>query len=348
MAGEERIGASRGWLQSPAYDLGFFLLTPLVGLAYLAANAGGAATLALVGATLIGIPHYLSTFTFLCWEENRAHHRARWLAFFAGPLILAALFFGAVQAGAFVGIQFVTYFWNAYHVSRQSSGFVSLYRHRAGVSDVEHRRWAGGTVLWANASCAFFGLRHHGPVNGLLEQVHPELPRVLLAGASVLALGFVLGLVRSYARRRAEGRGPRLPEVGALVTGVALFHPYLWYADSERATLTLLLGHFVQYLGLVWLLQRRRQRQRADARPGWLARLSASTPLLIMVASLSGALFLSGRLLARQLEVESAFNALFILLTYTHFYLDGLLWSFRDPHVRRTLGSMLAGTGSPS
>ena len=345
MRSDEPTGGTRAWIQSPAYDLTFFLLAPLAGMAYLGAVAAGASTVALVGATLIGIPHYLSTFTFYFWEENRARHRARWIAFYAGPAILAVVYFAAVEAGAYLTIQLVTYFWNAFHVSRQSCGFVSIYRHRAGVSEPVHKRRANLAILATNASFVFYGLEFHAPVRGLFESVHPEAPRLLFYGATALAAFALVRLAVTFVRRRRAGDGPRGPELGALATALLLFHPYLWFADSERATLALLLGHFLQYLGIVWLVHRRRFGASADSggSPSWLRRLSASVPLLVVVCGLSGVLFLSARLVSRHLEVEGSFNVLFILLTYTHFYLDGLFWSFRDPHVRRTLGPVLAG-----
>ena len=35
------------------------------------------------------------------------------------------------------------------------------------------------------------------------------------------------------------------------------------------------------------------------------------------------------------------FEAAYLLLAFVHFYLDGLFWAFRDPHVRRSLGPYL-------
>ena len=38
---------------------------------------------------------------------------------------------------------------------------------------------------------------------------------------------------------------------------------------------------------------------------------------------------------------EWHFESLYLLIALLHFYLDGLIWSFRRPHVRQTMGSYL-------
>jgi hypothetical protein len=51
-------------------------------------------------------------------------------------------------------------------------------------------------------------------------------------------------------------------------------------------------------------------------------------------------------LLARAGHVQ-VFDALFLLLAFVHFYVDGLFWAFRDPHVRRSIGPYLV-EGAPA
>src|SRR5512134_1160820 len=93
------------WIESARFDVPLFLLSPLLGLALLLVAPSGAHLVALVAGTLVGVPHYLSTFTFYFWRENRAYHRGRWLAFYAGPVLIAGLFALAVGARAFAVLQ---------------------------------------------------------------------------------------------------------------------------------------------------------------------------------------------------------------------------------------------------
>ena len=112
-----------------AAKLGFFVLAPLVTLPIVLAYAFGYRA-ALVAGFLLAYPHYLSTFTFFLWDENRPVHRARWVAFFAGPVLLSATFLALIVFHVPLVLQLVLFGWNAFHVSRQSCG---LGRPRAGV-----------------------------------------------------------------------------------------------------------------------------------------------------------------------------------------------------------------------
>src|SRR5262245_37280476 len=76
-----------GWIESAGFDLGFLILAPLLTLPL----ALGALYLhngfALAGLVL-AFAHYASSFAFYFWDENRPHHRRRWAAFYAGPLLI--------------------------------------------------------------------------------------------------------------------------------------------------------------------------------------------------------------------------------------------------------------------
>ena len=41
---------------------------------------------------MLAFAHYVSSFTFYLWDENRARHRTRWVAFFAGPVLITVTF----------------------------------------------------------------------------------------------------------------------------------------------------------------------------------------------------------------------------------------------------------------
>ena len=85
-----------GWIESPAFDLAFLILSPLAGLAVLLASlVHSNALLGLVAATMIGGPHYLATYSFYFWDDTAAYHRRRWIAYFVVP-VLIVLAVGAI------------------------------------------------------------------------------------------------------------------------------------------------------------------------------------------------------------------------------------------------------------
>jgi hypothetical protein len=339
--------STRGWIASPGFDLGFLILAPLLTLPL----ALGALYLhngfALAGLVL-AFAHYASSFAFYFWDENRPHHRRRWLAFYAGPLLIAATLCLLVVYEVPVVVQVALFFWNAVHVARQSCGILSVYRHRAGVTGPRHKQAANGAILAVNLWFCLWNIETHAEVRRLLTAVSPSLPNLLWLGCGALAAATLARAVAAYRERAAEGRAPGLPELSLFVSSLALFHPYLWIADSGRATFAMLLPHYVQYLALVWLLQRRKLRATSGSpAQELLRRLSGNTPgLLVALAAVGLGSFALKELLAR-VGYAQVFDSLFLLLAFVHFYVDGLFWAFRDPHVRRSIGPHLT-EGAPA
>jgi hypothetical protein len=196
------------------------------------------------------------------------------------------------------------------------------------------------TILSVNATMAFWLLKYFPPLYGLLVRVHPSAPTVLRYGC--LATALVAGSGYAYHLRRREGP-VRVPEKVFLVSSLLLFHPYLWVQDYLAATIAMLLGHFIQYLGIVWLLNRRKygQQMSGSVAQQWLMRLSSRPRLLLVCLLLLGGFFLfvdrASRLVGMYLGYVIVWNSLVLI----HFYLDGLVWAFKDSFVRKTVGPYL-------
>lgn len=336
------VSKARGWIESPVYDVALFALSPLAGLLLILVDqlsrwGHAAGELAIY---FIGIPHYLSTFTFYLGDQNRDHYRLRWAAFFLGPLVIFAAVLG-LRALAVQGVvQSAIFVWNVYHVSLQSAGILSLYRRLNG-GEQKEKRWAHLTILSVNATMAFWFLRNFPPLYGLLLRVHPWTPMVLryacLATVLVAGIGYFLHL-----RRRP--RPLRVPEQVFLISSLLLFHPYLWVEDYLLATIAMLMGHFIQYLGIVWLLNRRKYGQQTSGSVAqqWLIRLSSRPRLLLGSLLVLGAFFLfidrGSRIVGMYMSYVIVWNSLVLI----HFYVDGLVWAFKDSFVRKTVGPYLA------
>ena len=102
----------------------------------------------------------------------------------------------------------------------------------------------------------------------MLLAVSPRLPFLLWLGfGRAGARRHARGRCWPSRRRAADGRRAALPELASFVTGLALFHPYLWIPDSARATFAMLLPALRPVPGLVWLLHRRKFREPAGS-PG--------------------------------------------------------------------------------
>jgi hypothetical protein len=329
--------AGSPWIESPAFDLAFFVLAPLSGILMgLLAPAGRSLFVLFIGSAL-GIPHYVSTFSFYFWDENRAYRRAHWLEFVALPLGLVAAFTIVLAMGEHAAPLFIIFWWNAFHIARQNCGILSIYRHGAGVRDAREKSKANAVILSVSALFALWNVDLNPTVAPMLRRLSPELPRMLLIAAAAISLIAVARLLAAFAVRR-----PSLPEAGFMLGSIAMFTPYLFVRDWNRAGFCVLTGHFVQYLALVWLLHRRRFRSvEGSFGQRMLARISGDVRLLaIAMLGVSAAFFLAQKVSAR-IPWKDTYAWVSGVLILLHFYLDGLFWAFKRPEVRKSLGPYL-------
>jgi hypothetical protein len=329
---------SGGWIASPAFDLVFFILSPLAGLLLLFVSpVEGSNIITIAAATLIGGPHYLATYSFYFWDDTAAYHRRRWVAYFVVPIliILAVGLLAWFKIPAVILV--VIFFWNAYHVARQSCGIQSIYRHRAGAFDPRFKTVTNTAIISTNLAMAVSHLDWYPALHGFLSKLSPHLPDLLSNGAALIAVVSVGRLAVAMLLRYGQGPAFSVAELAFLVTSLLLFHPYLWVHDSNLATLGMLIGHFIQYLGVVWLLN---SRKLADG-VGSLGQRAVSRlwrdPWVLAPALIAtGALFM-----ILQIKLMAATIALVLL----HFYLDSLFWAFKQPEVRRAMAPYLTKVG---
>jgi hypothetical protein len=144
----------------------------------------------------------------------------------------------------------------------------------------------------------------------------------------------VAHLLLTLARREAT---VGLPEGMFLAASLVFFWPYLFIRDSGNATYAMLLPHYVQYMALVWLLHRRKFGPASVGAPPPLLRMSAKLSTLIPVLFAVGCSFYLFYEFTKSHGYEWHFESLYLLIALLHFYLDGLIWSFRRPHVRQTI-----------
>src|SRR5438445_9722761 len=118
---------------------------------------------------------------------------------------------------------FVLYWWNAFHIARQSCGILSIYRHRGGVTSAAAKHLNNSVILACNACCALWNIEWNPTVFPIFRSISPLLPSALRVVALVAAAIAVVRLFISW-----RPRLPSLPELTFLISSVLLFTPYLW------------------------------------------------------------------------------------------------------------------------
>ncbi len=205
----------------------------------------------------LAFAHYFSTVSFFFWNENREYHRARWLAFAGGPVLITIVYFMLLGFDVPYVVQFVLFFWNTIHVSRQNCGILSIYRNKAGVKDpgMAQRHAANRAIISVSLFLAVWNIDTHKEVSALFGIVSGDLNLYVKIATGALAAICLLQLgLRLVQRKEMLG----LPETLFLASSLAFFWPYLFIRSSEVATFAMLLPHYVQYMALVWLLHRRK------------------------------------------------------------------------------------------
>jgi hypothetical protein len=328
-------GLRGGWIESPAFDLAFLILSPLAGLALVLASLGHTSIVPrLIAATMIGGPHYLATYSFYFWDDTAAYHRRRWIAYFVVPLLIVLAVGVIAWFHIPVVLILVIFFWNAYHVARQSCGIQSIYRHKAGAFDPRLKTITNAAIISTSLAMAVANLDWYPSLHAILSRVSPALPSAISRGTLLVAVVSLARLGIAMYQRHRQGPAFSKAELAFLATSLLLFHPYLWVRNINLATIGMLVGHFLQYLGIVWLVHARKLAEGGGSfAERVLSRLWRDPWALVGVFLTTGALFM-----VLQINVMAVTVSIVLL----HFYLDGLFWSFRQPEVRRAVAPYLA------
>jgi len=322
------------WIHSPTFDFFLLICAPLVTIPIVAGVYWRIPILAIGCALALAFSHYGSTIAFYFWNENREYYRSRWLAFFGGPAIIVLAYCLLLGLHVPYIIQVVIFVWNTWHVSRQNCGILSIYRSRAGVQNVVQKNAANNAIIAMSAFLAFWNIDTHIEVMGFFGWFSKDMSWIVKIALGAAAMYYMVQLGVALLRRQ-EAIG--LPEGLFLTASLGFFYPYLFIKDSGGATLVMLLPHYVQYLTLVWLLHRRKFGESNEGAPVALRQISNKIFLLIPVLLVGGFAVYFFREYAVSIGREWWFESLYLLVALEHFYLDGLIWSFRRPHVRKTM-----------
>jgi hypothetical protein len=332
----------RGWIASPHYDLGLLTLPLLLGpLVCLAGWAAPEYQTALVLGTffVLGMPHYLTSYAFYMDDFNRAYYRTRKVAFYVGPILVIGLLTTSLALHFYDLVAAVVATWNVYHVSRQSHGILSIYRQLGGGDHQRERRAANLALLGLNGGVYAVVMHRHPSTARFLMWLPPWAPTaiaVLIVGAGLVGLAILL---RHMASRPLK---PALPETAFLTASILLFAPYLLVENLTLAAAAMLTGHYIQYVGLVWLLNRRKYAEPAGSWSqrglGWLSQNLAALIVAFLVIA-GGAALLHWVALGRGALnlIAWTFNVVVLL----HFYVDGLCWALRYPPIRQSVAPFL-------
>ncbi len=327
-----RVTPGAGWLVSRTFDVWF-----CAGLATLAVASGVMLWLQpqlflfvlLFDYWVLSYHHVISTFTRLCFdaESFRRHH---FLVVQLPVLVLAGILLLVLTVGpwAVATLYFYAQWW---HTMRQSYGIQQAYRRKAGDLVREDPRLAKlGMYLMP-----LWGLlhRHHqAPVSFLsLEVQIPSVPRALVDGVALLALGYLVWwLVERFQAWRA-GRLPLAHTLYVLSHWAVFYVAYVGLDDVNQGWLVSNLWHTSQYLMFVWMFNSNRFRQGVDPASRFLSTISqrrnaAGYFLICLMISTAAYVALTGVVRSFQSQAILAGLILAQTINFHHFIVDAVIW----------------------
>ncbi len=363
-AASSRPASRRAWIVSPAWDLVYLVLTPLliVPVVLVAARRWlqpEQIYLAVIAFASLG--HHLPGF-MRAYGDRELFARYKWRFLLAPPLIFAlALVFTPPRGMASAlglpwnhlhGLEMILLVWGTWHGLMQTYGFMRIYDIRCGENDRTTARLDHALCVAMFVAGVFFSdTRMFGVASAMWQCGLPLFgPKTLAAmrwvvgGASAIVA--VLYAVNLWNRRRCG-----MPVNGVKLLLAASTGWFYWYCG--RLSTNVLIGiamfeiyHAVQYNAIVWIYNRRlferagerfgplgfMFRDRATMLGVYLAAIAAYSSIRFFTAQPGDHLFGGDLYDARQ-----GLIALFVTSSILHFYYDGFIWKVSDRTTRENL-----------
>lgn len=332
------------YIVGPVYDWAFFLAPPMLSLLIGILVAGSWLTTEGLGlgadddpvtGFLIGIVIHAHLVAVVFRSHGNPGIRKLYpIRFLVVPVVLYLAI--VVSPWIAVASTVVATFWDVWHSGAQTFGFARIYERNHGTAPDLGRRmdfWlnqlmyagpilAGATLMdhvdsfdsFADIGDAVFSSvpAHVAGIRGTLSWI------VLSAGAA-----FLVGYVMVYWRLARRGYRPPWLKIW-LVASTGFVSIYTWGFNSwGEAFLIMNLFHGVQYLALVWAMEKQRigARFRLARRPG------------LALAGYIGVVVVYGFAVQMLDSKMTTLWAITIVVSLMHFWYDAFVWSVRKAQV---------------
>jgi hypothetical protein len=227
----------------------------------------------------------------------------------------------------------VLFYWASWHFVSQCWGITRLYQRKHGVHE-QPIAWLEKALVFLPA--LFFVLRrlYTGPWTLFGAWIwHPDVPATLVN--AVGAVICVLAVAYLYMLRRGT---PFVRPLMIASSAFGFFVPYMLMKDGTAAFAGAALWHAIQYIGIVWLSNRKHFTSPAAVRNDWLDRALAwlCQPgrtvwyfASMIVPGFCAYVLVKVIIPVAHLSAEEAIGTVWAGGTLAHYYLDGVIWKFK-------------------
>jgi hypothetical protein len=344
-------------IRSPLYDSFFFVfpfwVTAVYALLVRSFPMHEAAVFLLLNIAL-GESHFASTWMIYLDPQNRAYYAGRKWAFYYVPVFILTACVLLAYGFGLGPLAFVASVVSAVHVTRQSTGIAALYRGKSGNRDERQRFFDNYAVYFGSAfflGVGFIRFYLGGEPGGLLTPLLATSAGAWLRagayGATTLAgalcAGFTLRSLIGEAKRARGGEPLSVSRLVVLLYSILLYSPYAFATRIEHANAMGVGIHYVQYLGIVWLLNGNKYPLVAGvADPGLavLANLSQRRLVRVGYFGIYGAIVLALRQNGfnfDQFTPQSWLYGIPIGFQVCHYHVEAFIWKFSNPFIRESV-----------
>ena len=129
-----------------------------------------------------------------------------------------------------------------------------------------------------------------------------------------------------------------------LLTGVSIYIPILFFKDLTTSTAIGVGMHWFQYLSLMWIIDIRKSRFQNTQNIALHKKRNFTNRKILFLVLYSLLMTTLTSFGTSSINSEKGISFLYlipILFHFFHFYLDGFIWKFSDPHIKKVMAGNL-------
>ncbi len=261
--------------------------------------------------------HFGSTWLFFFDRENWDWIKNNYFNLFIIPIFLgiASISIWTVNPPLILLLHYIASGW---HVTKQSVGILKLYG--------SHSPKKQFIVYFTSFTCLTLGISNLG-----------LLSNFSLEKFNFIILGFLI--IYIYLISLGHKINNKIFKLMPLITGSFIYLPLLFFDNLAIATAVGVGMHWCQYLAIMWSTFYRKNKLRSKNQKNIIP---ISVIFVLFYSIIMTSLSLFGISQQNKIDVDfSAFYLIPILFQLYHFYIDGFIWKFSDPHIRKSVLSHL-------
>lgn len=267
--------------------------------------------------------HFGISFFFLFDKNNH-----KWIKNNSYKIIFLPVYLLIVAIGIwFFNPQIVIlihYLSSGWHVTRQSIGILKIR--------TSETRFNSFLIYLISGGCLFIGLFEPG----IFALVSSEFSTLLIAFVMSTYI-LLIYISENYLKNFFNKLFP-------LITGISIYVPILFFKDLTTATAIGVGMHWFQYLSLMWIIDIRKSRFQNTQNIALHKKRNFTNRKILFLVLYSLLMTMLTSFGTSSINSEKGISFLYlipILFHFFHFYLDGFIWKFSDPHIKKVMAGNL-------